>query len=541
MTALGNLAGRFSHPNDRRADIRQVPAGAGRIAINMKPKDSPWGGGNQFVQQLEEFLLAEGHAVTYDLDDDVTVILLIEPRPFQTTRFSVQDIAEFKATHPGVSVIHRVNECDQRKATSDVDELLLSANQVADHTVFISKWLKSYFEKAWGGFRTPVSVIQNGSHDETYKPDDRLGRAGGPLRLVTHHWSNNMLKGFDYYKRIDDLIADGQLNDIELTVVGRWPEDMTWRSAKLVDPLHGADLAAELRKHDAYVTASRFEPGGMHHIEAAQCGLPVLYHTDGGGIVEMCQRYGIGFSNDEELVSAINKMRDELETYRAKARRSLPSGREMCEDYVALLAKSPFSKSHADLVKFYEQRGFGPRDFHIGGEHPRLRNTIINYLDEARARSILEIGYQSGGCSVPMIRHMNKGGEFRYVGVDSLKYHNAVDGKVISEFLAEVGVPPDRFTFAVSDAGDFVKEVDGPFDAVFIDHFKPLYKRELLTVLERDLVNQDGYIFMHDITEKASEIFQECAPLLKAHRYDVEIRADVPGGLAIARRTSGSG
>ena len=36
----------------------------------------------------------------------------------------------------------------------------------------------------------------------------------------------------------------------------------------------------------------------MHHVEGAQCGLPVLYHEDGGGIVETARRYGIGFRDD---------------------------------------------------------------------------------------------------------------------------------------------------------------------------------------------------------------------------------------------------
>ena len=43
------------------------------------------------------------------------------------------------------------------------------------------------------------------------------------------------------------------------------------------------ELADELKKHHIYVTASVNEPSGNHHIEAAQCGLPILY-LDSGGI-----------------------------------------------------------------------------------------------------------------------------------------------------------------------------------------------------------------------------------------------------------------
>jgi len=67
-------------------------------------------------------------------------------------------------------------------------------------------------------------------------------------------------------------------------------------------------LAEELKKNHLYVTASKNEPSGNHHIEAAQCSLPLLY-LESGGIPEYCNGFGLGFDNynfEEKLEEIIN-------------------------------------------------------------------------------------------------------------------------------------------------------------------------------------------------------------------------------------------
>ena len=91
-------------------------------------------------------------------------------------------------------------------------------------------------------------------------------------------------------------------------MIGRWPAAIEWRAARTFPPTTGTELADLLRQCHLYVTASRWEPGGMHHVEGAQCGLPVLYHEDGGGIVEAASRYGIGFRDD--VAGAIGAARE---------------------------------------------------------------------------------------------------------------------------------------------------------------------------------------------------------------------------------------
>jgi hypothetical protein len=73
----------------------------------------------------------------------------------------------------------------------------------------------------------------------------------------------------------------------------------------------------------------------MHHVEGAQCGLPLLYHEDGGGIVEAGRRYGLGFRDD--VKSAILSMRDGIADYRRRVFEKMPSGDRMALEYAEIV------------------------------------------------------------------------------------------------------------------------------------------------------------------------------------------------------------
>src|SRR3989338_4750504 len=170
--------------------------GGPKVAINLKPRRSPWGGGNQFVEQFERRLSAEGYSVVFRLDEDVRCILLIDPRAESPTAFKMAAIRSFKERRPDVPIIHRVNECDQRKGTTGVDKVLGEANAIVDFTVFISEWLRDYFVERWFDPSRPHMVIGNGADPAIFFPGGETDEARSPFRLVTHHWSDNWMKGF---------------------------------------------------------------------------------------------------------------------------------------------------------------------------------------------------------------------------------------------------------------------------------------------------------------------------------------------------------
>ncbi|MDZ4816294.1 MAG: hypothetical protein SGI71_08515 [Verrucomicrobiota bacterium] len=301
------------------------------VAFNMKPVLNPWGGGNQFVLQLAKYLEQTGFKVTYALNQKVDLIVLVDPRVQDTVHFGVSEIQEYLKVNPKVKVLHRVNECDQRKNSSFMDDLLKNTNEVADFTVFISDWLKGYHAEKWYDTRKPHRVIINGADPSVFHPiGGEIWAPGKKFRLVTHHWSKNELKGFAEYAEVDSLISEG-MNDFELWIIGRWPDEMKFKTAKLLPPCNGKELAQLLRQCHGYITASRYEPGGMHFIEGAQCGLPLVYHQDGGGIVEVGRPMGVGFTGS--VKDAIIALRDGYQKYRESLLNEPPSGDLMCLQY----------------------------------------------------------------------------------------------------------------------------------------------------------------------------------------------------------------
>lgn len=309
------------------------------VAISMVPARGPWGGSSPFVSQLSNLLWRRGWRVVFDLSTDPDAVLMIDPRrDHPAKRFGLVDLEKFREKHPQVPVLHRINECDQRKGTDDIDDLLRRTHELSDFTVFISEWLRDYFAERWFDPTRAHSVIYNGADPKVYHPlGNHLPAPGETVRLVTHHWSDNWLKGYDIYQQIDDLIADGQLPGVALRIIGRWPKEIKWRAAETFGPMTGMPLAAKLRECHLYVTASRWEPCGMHHVEGAQCGLPLVYHEDGGGIVEAGKRYGVGFRDDP--AAAIHKAITRVGDLRHRLLGHLPSGERMVMDYADVLQR----------------------------------------------------------------------------------------------------------------------------------------------------------------------------------------------------------
>jgi glycosyltransferase involved in cell wall biosynthesis len=321
----------FSNLRRRAADALAAAANEGcvaRVAMNLRPVYSSWGGGNQWLTQTARTLRASGYRVRFDLRGEVDCILVTHFGLTGRTSFSLEELRTHLREHPRTRMIHRVNDNDVRKGTGEMDKRLAEYDALAHHTVFISEWLRDYHAERWFDKSKPHSVVINGADAAVFHPiGSAAWKPGEPLRLVTHHWSDNWLKGFKVYAEVDRLIAEGALRDVELWVVGRWPKEIAWRAAKLFPPANGEALAALLRQCHAYLTASLWEPGGMHFIEGAQCGLPVLFHEDGGGICEVASRFGIGFRDD--VAAAVNALRQRYPELRRAALTDPPSGDEM--------------------------------------------------------------------------------------------------------------------------------------------------------------------------------------------------------------------
>ena len=283
-----------------------------KISIGTNIKDGPWGGGNLFAINLRKFLLSNGHEVVTSLDeDDIDIILITEPRKTsESSAFTHIDVKNYlNLINPDTLVMHRINECDERKNTNFVNKYLIEENKIADYTVFVSTWLKNLYIKQGLNKKNNYVLLAGANKDIFNSKNKAIWKDGEKLKIVTHHWGANWNKGFEIYNYIDTLLNQEYWKDkIEFTYVGNLPKNFKFHNANHVKPLSGNKLANEIKKHHLYITGSLNEPSGNHHIEAAQCGLPVMF-IDSGGVKEYCQEFGIEYTklNFEEKINFILK------------------------------------------------------------------------------------------------------------------------------------------------------------------------------------------------------------------------------------------
>ena len=327
-----------------------------KISIGSKIFEGPWGGGNLFVKNFTEYLTKQGVNVVYDLyDRDIDVIILMDPRKSSySSTFTHKDIVNYKKyINNKVFVIHRFNECDERKGTSGLNKFLIQANKVSDKNIYVSNWLKEVFYKE-GIQRKNDEVIMTGANAEIFnskhfKPWDGSSK----LKIVTHHWGTNINKGFEVYKQLDNYLGVKKNRDrYEFTYIGKLPEDFSLANSNHIEPLSGLDLAKELKKSHLYLTASRNEPSGNHHIEAAQCGLPILY-LNSGGIPEFCKGFGISFEKSE-FFNKLEKIRTEYSKYSLNMKNYPFNSEKMSEEYYFSILKMLKDAKYMNDISLYK-------------------------------------------------------------------------------------------------------------------------------------------------------------------------------------------
>jgi hypothetical protein len=309
-----------------------------KVALGFHIQDGPWGGGNRFASALFNALEAAGHKVVFSLsDNDIDIIMLMDPRiRSKNVSFGAGEILRYLAfKNKSAIVLHRINECDERKNTNHMNDALARANYCADHTVFVGSWLVDL--PVWKeALHTPYSVILNGADAETFNASQFVPwNKKEQLRLVTHHWGGNWMKGFDVYSKIDDMLSNSTWKDrIDFTYIGNLPKGFVFKNVKVIEPLNGDALAKELCSYHAYVTASICEPGGNHQNEAGACGLPLLYRNS-GCLPEYCNGFGIQFE-EASFEQALETLMSDYDTY-CKRMKDWPHwASKTCSEYISL-------------------------------------------------------------------------------------------------------------------------------------------------------------------------------------------------------------
>jgi len=285
-----------------------------KISINSKKIETAYGGGNQAANALEDHLIKMGHKIYRKLIPHLDIILIFSSKnDYSITSYNYEDIADYIYEYPNTLVIQRVNSCDEQRGSDlGINSSMVKYNSLADYTIFISKFVKEIFKKYGMKVDQNSKIVLNGGDTNIFYPNE-LENNNNKIKIITHHWSSNYMKGFDIYERLDQLLNTKPFNDLfEFTYIGNIPLGLNFKNTNIIKPMNGITLANKLREHDIYVTGARNEAAGMHHIEGMLCGLPVLF-LNSGALPEYCKHFGVEYSLinfEEKLIEIKNKNKE---------------------------------------------------------------------------------------------------------------------------------------------------------------------------------------------------------------------------------------
>lgn len=306
-----------------------------KISLGFNLQAGAYGGGNQVGWVLHDDLKRRGVEVSTDLKDpDLDLILLAEPdTSLKISAYGHHEIMHYlRHVNPRALVVHRINNTSEARddQARTFNKYRVAANRVADHTIFISAWVHDRYV-ASGFASDEYTVVLNGGDPAMWTRKAAYSFTP-PLKLVTHHWSTQRNKGFDIYEQLDHLLSQPEwAAKVAFTYIGRLPEGFQFKNVRFIEALSGEALRDELQRHDVYLTASQHEAAGMHHIEGALCGLPLLYRRS-GALPEYCEGFGIAF-DETDFVERLGDMLASYEQWVARMPAYPFTAQRMCDHY----------------------------------------------------------------------------------------------------------------------------------------------------------------------------------------------------------------
>jgi len=223
-----------------------------KISFNIKLNNEISSGGMNFSYELISFLKDKGIQIVHSLnDDDIDIIFHINIT--YCSCYSYYAAFLYKLAHPKTIIIHRVNDSGLQRKNKTMTKRMNKCSYYSDQIIYISDWLQSIMYQRLDESR-PFTIIRNGGNSNIFNNVNRLKwDNNSKLKIVTHHYSSNYLKGHEYYQILDKYLNNKSNNDrFEFTYIGNYPKDLNYRNTTIIPVLQGKSLANQLSKHDIY-------------------------------------------------------------------------------------------------------------------------------------------------------------------------------------------------------------------------------------------------------------------------------------------------
>ena len=139
------------------------------------------------------------------------------------------------------------------------------------------------------------------------------------------------------------------------------------------------------------------------------------------------------------------------------------------------------------LDRFARERRFL---MNVGDEKgPLLDDVIAKAGPGAR---VLELGSFVGYSAILMARHLGEAGRLVSVDVSPLASR-------VSREMAELAGVANRVEFLTGKSTELIGTFEEPFDVVFVDHWKGLYRQDVERILERKLLRPGAVIIADNV------------------------------------------
>ena len=299
-----------------------------KIFINFKPDDTvAYGGGNISVFYIVQYLLKDysDYCVSYELNNDIDIFLIIDPfKDNKFKKYSLEDVIKYKKINNMKSkIIIRINDCDKTRIVTNINNsreynIFMNVNNI-DFFVFNSNYIKMYYLEKYGLNNSNIynnTVIINGCDDSIFRFEQKEIQFNKKIKIVTHHWSSNMNKGYEVYYNLWKYTQNSDM--FEFVFIGKNVPNM-FKEVPIYGPYVKHELSRELNKCHIYITDSKYDSCPNHVIEAISCGLPILYSNCEGGAKELCMMgnliIGEMYNDFDELIIKINKIKNNYNYY----------------------------------------------------------------------------------------------------------------------------------------------------------------------------------------------------------------------------------
>jgi hypothetical protein len=296
--------------------------------INFKPENIAYGGGNVFALNLIEYLKKNDINVIFELNEKIDIFFIIDPHKGPFKKYSLDEIVNYKKKINKGKIIIRINDCDKTRPNVTQNRSrefkIMQFYQDIDLFIFNSNFIKNYYMNKYNQLNNiNYDVIYNGGNDSILKPKDNYSKPKC-LKIVTHHWSDNINKGYDTYYKLHKFFENR--TDYEFIFVGRKFND-NYKNVPVVGPYKGKELADYLRSCDIYITDSKYDSCPMHVVEGILSGLPILYTSCEGGGKNLCElpndKIGESFDDFPDLIDKIEKINHNYQFYRSNVLKNI--------------------------------------------------------------------------------------------------------------------------------------------------------------------------------------------------------------------------